>query len=342
MTAWTVGAFIVALVVIGYLFGSFDGGLDFLVATLVAAGVAVLVGRWLRGGAAAETDPGAFDERATKRAVRRGIARTALTAVVWVVLALIAADIVSSAWQTRGDRPEHFGDVVRHGFFVSHPGFRRPHSWGCCNTYFRTVSTMFTTEPKTASPISQPVELDFELDLRGRLDDRDLNLPVTGLDAATPASEREMAKLDRLPDAVATATAELRRPLNITEFYALLDRNRIDSSFDRSVAVYLQSQHIGGGMNSGRYFDNRVSWPTPALAGFQAWVKSLRGSDDDVLDPLGVPSKDELERIAADPQIYGFVLDQATPAVLRAVAVDPAVRDVSVGDVAVNLAAAGS
>jgi hypothetical protein len=340
-----VGAFLVALIGIGYLFGSFEGGLDFLIAIAASGAFAVLVELWLRRGERqdAAVEPGDFDERATKRAVRRGVVRTALTAIVWVVLALIGAGFLSSAWQTRGDRPEHFGDVVRHGFFVSHPGFRTTHSWGCCNTYFRSVSTMFTTEPKVASPLAQSVNLEFELDLRGRLDQDTLqDIPVTGVNVASQQTVVDRAALRDLPNGVvATAIAELRRPLDVASFYDLVERVGIsepDFGFG-DLSVFLQPQRNGERM-FGTYFDERVSWPSPAVAEFQAWVKTLRDSDDKVLDGLGLPPKRELERIAATPRIYGFVLDQATPEQLRRVATDPSVDRVSLGDVAYNLAAA--
>ena len=65
---------------------------------------------------------GVFDERATRRAVRRGVVRTALVAVVWIGVGLIGLNILLFAWQTRGDRNSHFGNVAVNGFFVSHPG----------------------------------------------------------------------------------------------------------------------------------------------------------------------------------------------------------------------------
>ena len=40
MTARALGAFLVAMIAIGYLLGSFEGGLDFLLAILVSAGFA--------------------------------------------------------------------------------------------------------------------------------------------------------------------------------------------------------------------------------------------------------------------------------------------------------------
>jgi hypothetical protein len=345
VTARTAGAFLVALIAIGYLFGSFDGGLDFLIAVLVSAGFAALVELWLQRGERRDAiAPGDFDERATKRAVRRGVVRTAFTAVVWVALALIGLSIVSSIWQTRGDRGDHFADVVGYGFLAARPGFGGSTPAGCCNTSLRTLEAWLTVDPKTAGPLEQSLQLWFELDLRGRLEEEVFSdLPPTGVDAALASFEPSGGSLADLPDGVvATAVVELRRPLDVSRFHQLLARHGIGAFETRDVAVYLQPYEPSSFDSTGDWPDQRVSWPNPAVAGFQSWVKMLRASDDKVLDRLGLPHVPELERIAATPRIHGFVLDQATPTRLRTFAADLSVKWVAVGDVAFNLSVDGS
>jgi hypothetical protein len=346
VTARAVGAWLVAMIAIGYLFGSFDGGRDFLFAVLVSAAFAALVELWLRRGERRDAvAPGDFDEKATKRAVRRGVVRTAFVAVVWVILGLTVVSVVSAAWQTRGDRGEHFADVVGYGFVAARPGFGTHGPAGCCNTDLRSLEAWQSVDPKTAGPLEQSVELRFELDLRGRLGDEVFSdLPPTGVDAALAAFDPEgESRLGELPDGVvATAVGELRRPLDVASFYRLLQRRGIGDFDSENVAVYVQPYERTEADMTGTWYDERVSWPNPALAGFQAWVKTLRSSDDEVLDRLGLPPVRDLEQIAAAPQIYGFVLDQASPARLRSLAADPAVEWVTVGDVAFNLSAAGS
>ena len=126
---------------------------------------------------------------------------------------------------------------------------------------------------------------------------------------------------------MATAVVELRRPLTVAEFHELLARRRVRAYGQTDVAVYLQSSERQFSESFGNSSDRRVSWPNPAVAGFQAWVKTLRSSDDKVLDGLGLPPTSELERIAAAPRIYGFVLDHATPGS------SPRVRGGSCGEV---------
>jgi hypothetical protein len=124
----------------------------------------------------------------------------------------------------------------------------------------------------------------------------------------------------------------------VSAVYDLLARHQITYPDSGGVAVYLQSMNatITRGP-SGTFADERVSWPNPAVAGFQSWVKHLRESDNNVLDGVGMPSVSVLRRIAERPKIYGFVLDHAPPRRLIQFLADPRVSMVRGGDVAFNL-----
>jgi hypothetical protein len=343
LIARATGAFVLVFVLLGYLFGDFNSDRDLLVAAAIAAVVAVLIAIWLRPGKHGEGEPGLFDERATRRAVRRGVIRTAFVAIVWVVGAFIFLTTASGLWQIRGDRRDHFAEVAGYGFFAAHPGFRWTGRGSCCNTDLRSSELSLTLDPKVASPLSQTSELKLHLDLRGRLRNPlyQASLPKTGIDATSfnPHKASLRKTLAALPaSVVATAIVELRRPLDVSAVYELLARHQITYPDSRVVAVYLQSMNATvTGSTSGTFADERVSWPNPAVAGFQSWVKHLRESDDDVLDGVGLPSVSVLRRIAERPKIYGFVLDHAPPRRLIQFLADPRVRMVRVGDVAFNL-----
>jgi hypothetical protein len=338
LIARATGAFVLVLVLFGYLFGDFNSDRDLLIAAAIAAVVAVLVAIWLRPGKHGDGDPGMFDERETRRAVRRGVIRTAFVAVVWVVAASLLLTIVSGLWQTRGDRRDHFAEVAGYGFFAAHPGFRWIGRGSCCNTDLRWSELLLTLDPRVASPLPQTFDLKLRLDLRGRLRDppHQTSLPKTGLDAVSFSPDKASLRrtLDALPaSVVATAIVELRRPLDVSSVYELLARHHIGGA-----AVYLQSMNAPiTGSTSGTFADERVSWPNPAVAGFQSWVKRLHESDNQVLDGVGLPSVSVLRRIAERPRIYGFVLDQASPRLLLQFLADPRVSMVRVGDVAFNL-----
>jgi hypothetical protein len=334
-----VGGFLVAFFVIGYFWGDFTRDRDLLIVALVALAIGVGVALWLRPGRRGEQGSDPFDPRATRRAVRRGVIRTGLAAVVWVVAVGLLASFASAAWQSRGDRREHFKDVATYGFFAGHPGFRWTGPASCCNTGLRSSELMLTLEPKVASPLAQTSELELRLDLRGRLEDPvfEADVPKTGVEAATAAfslvpKSRSQRLLAQLPaNVVATAVVELRRGVSVGEANALLAGHRT-----RSAAVYLEPRDYltRRAYHGGSFATRRVSWPNPAIAGFQAWFKLLRKSDDSVLNGLGLPSVVALRSIAERPRIYGFVLDRATRKQLLSFLGDPRVVSVAVGDVA--------
>jgi hypothetical protein len=329
------GAFFVTLIAISYLFGEFRSGTGFLVALLVSAIVAGAVAWWLRlESGHDDVEQGIFDERATRRAVRRGVARTALVAVVWVGLGLFVLGIASAVWQTRGDRDSHFGLVAGYGFFVSHPGFRLENGAPqCCSTSLRSVGVTIDAEPRTASPLTQRLDLTLKLNLRNRLVGGPLvmnDLPVTGVDVAQRTTS---AALRRLPSSVvATTVVEFGKPLRIADVYRLLGRHGLLGEYmTPDVALYLEPARVK--LAPGDPFALRVSWPNANIAQFQAWVKKLRSSDDAVLQDLSVPPVETLRAIAHDPRVYGVVLDDVTPQRLDGLFRDPSVTSVSVGDI---------
>ena len=339
-----VGAFLLALGILTYFLGPYTGATDLLVAVAVAAVVGLAVALWLRPSRSrGEGEAEVFDVRATRRAVRRGIFRSAVVAVVWVAVAGFVLELGSAAWQTRGGREQRLENLAVRTFAAAHPGFRRPDVNGS-GTSLRSLDLTLKAEPKTASPLVQPVEVKLHFDLRGRLTDYPLtDLPLTGVDVAAAAasftSKRQVRRvLDRLPAAVvATANVELRHPTTIAALFRLLTRQGITFPYTDDIAIYLEPE-FGRQRVSRRFADaQRVSWPSPSLAQFQDWVKTLHSSDDQVLDRLGLPPTRALRTIATRARVYGLVLDQATPARLRGFLADPAVRMVQLGDIAYNV-----
>ena len=346
--SYGVGAFIVTFAVLSYFLGTSNSNQEFLVNVAISAVVALLAGRWLgrdRKGAALEA--GEFDERATRRAVRRGVVRTALVAVVWVFLGAIVLGIASSAWQTRGNRSSHFGLVAGHGFQVGHPGYRN-YQWYCCNTGIRSLELSITGTPMTASPVPvTPLDLKLHLNLRDHLTTtRALDhLAKTGVDAALDATLLTKAqlrpRLAGLPDGlVATAIVELRAPTTISEFYRLLARHGIVWPDSADVPVFLQSADYPYPLAPNQRpvpSQDPSAGRQPSVAAFQTWVKSLHTSDNPTLGALHVPSLATLQQVAARPRIHAFVLDQASTSQLRTFLADPAVRTIKIGDTAYNL-----
>jgi len=352
VTARLLGVLVVVFLVGGYLFGPLDG-FDALILLGLALVAAIAVGLWLRPRTAVEPDEaGVLDERTMRRAVRRGVLRSGAVAFGYLGVALVAFELLvlaSSVWQERGDREVHFRDVALYGFAAGHAGFRSPSGVSCCNASLRSLEVALDTEPKTASLLAQPVHLKIRLDLRGRISGFPLaDLPETGVDIAaeSPARTKQdmSGELARLPaGVVATADVELRRGTPIAGVYGLLARHGLVFPETDQVAIYLEPQYPSENPFRHDFSDEtaRVSWPRPSIAQFQAWVKTLRPSDDEPLQRLELPPRRVLRAIGAHARVYGLVLDRARPRLLRGLLAEPAVRMVEVGDVAFDLGAAG-
>lgn len=64
-----------------------------------------------------------FDPKATRRAVRRGVARTAITVLAALLVLVLAATVGSGLIQRRGDREQHMTDVLGTAFKIYNPGY---------------------------------------------------------------------------------------------------------------------------------------------------------------------------------------------------------------------------
>jgi hypothetical protein len=270
--------------------------------------------------------------------------RTALAAVVWVFLGSVALSFASSFWQERGSREHHLDLVLKSGVAATLPGWNT-NGGGCCNVHFRSLEFFVSGTPIVASPLAQSRQFGLRVNLRGRLTNEAwLNeLPATGVDAAVSSAFDTSngalrTKLRRLPaGVVATAVIELRAGETVGAFYRLLTRHGIVYPNSSELHVYLQPDNGTPYAGSGNAYARRVSWPSPAVAGFQDWVKQLHHGDNGLLSDLQLPPVATLNTIAAHPRIYGFVLPHAAPRQLLRFLADVAVSTVRVGDIAYNL-----
>ncbi|HUR07046.1 MAG TPA: hypothetical protein VM347_31185 [Nonomuraea sp.] len=64
-----------------------------------------------------------FDPKATRRSVRRGLIRTAITVLAALVVLVLVATVGSSLIQQRGDRERRMTDVLGTAFKIYNPGY---------------------------------------------------------------------------------------------------------------------------------------------------------------------------------------------------------------------------
>ena len=301
-----------------------------------------------------------FDQHAARRAIWRGVVRTAVTGVLIVFVGWFILTLLSGFWQKRGDREERFQSVIGLGFLVAHPDWRGEPG-GCCNTDLTSLELFLDVQPQTAESLSPTTKAWLRLNILGRLViDSIPTLPATPIEHALsggrPSKAQTQALLAELPEPMrASAVVEFTTPLGAPEFAELL--RRIDvPSLSSSPPIFLESPYPP--------FDTdgpmpeigprrKLAWPNPQIASaaagegqleasdpltqFKAWAAMLRDGDDRNLGRLGLRPADEIKTLATDPKVHAFILTKASVEKLRALLDDPAVRSVNVADVAFDL-----
>jgi hypothetical protein len=307
-------------------------------------------------------DLSAFDERAARRAIRRGVIRTATTAVAIVIIVYWVLLGLSNLWQYHGDREQRFPIVAGLGFLVAHPGYEGS-GGGCCNTSLTSIELFLDVTPRTASELSPTTKAWLRLNLLGRVvRDSIPTLPATPIDFALrttlrPGKAQTRRVIDDLPRRmVATAVIELTRPGGASALEELLRRDRTlpEPSRFGFPPVFFEPLYDPDRLFGSRISGEPLTWPSPTTAAapgwgaqhlpetdsvtqFKRWARMLGDGDDRNLGRVGLPSSEQIKQVASRAKIYGFLLEKTSLESLRRLLADPEVRSVSLADVAFRL-----
>ncbi|WP_329429055.1 hypothetical protein OG339_08100 [Streptosporangium sp. NBC_01495] len=309
-----------------------------------------------------------FDPRRTRRAVRRGLFRTALRSAALLLGAALLLNAGTALLQTRGDRDQRMERVLGSAFLVAHPDYTS----GMSALDFGLTSMTLTVDADPVEPVPAPDEVTrrpgtaaFEItqNLLGQVTDGVYGLQtrlsgplgLTGERTGTREEARGQAEkvFGRLPASLlATAVVEFERPLTGEEF-AAFHRDRYEQDDPTAPAHTFLLSRASGGSTYGVPFgwqSHRFGSPAtgkeedydPAAEGakavgdFRRWVGELRDHDAENLLKLGVPLKN-LRAAATEGRIHGYVAAGETVEGLREILDDPRVRTVRLGDVAFDL-----
>jgi hypothetical protein len=309
-----------------------------------------------------EFDLPTFDERAAQRAIRRGVIRTAVSALVLLIVGYYVLLVAASLWQSHGDRKERFPIVAGLGFLVANPGYNGYPS-GCCNQDLTSIELFLDVAPRAASQLTPTTSAWLRLNILGRIViDSIPRLPVTPVDLGfrglgRPDKAQTRTVLGDLPRRmVATAIIEQTKPTTAPAFKRLLRRDGVAPQPGVGFAfppVAFEPLYDPLRL-AGRLSDEPLVWPNTETAGgpgwggkhlpradsvtqFKRWATMLRQSDDRNLGRLGLPSSQQIKAVAAQAEIHGFILEKASLKTLRRLLADPAVRSVKIVDVAFGL-----
>ncbi len=299
----------------------------------------------------------AFDKRAMRRAVRRGVIRTAFVGALWLVIASIVLGIAGQAALVGLGRRDHVQHVVAAGWQVAHPEFMLDLS-SDGNGIVHTT-TNYAAAPLGVQPVSASTKLSFSESLFGGVSRIDvepktaasqilLTFGLNGTDGASwRSAERKM--LGQLPKPVRVAAiVEFAQPLSYADYTAFAARTGAGVDVQGaplllSAAKDLESQSDGAYAVSGvcawapeyagRLLNLGFKNFDDPIGGFRAWVGSLHDSDRDALRKVGI-SLTTLRAAARAGLVHGVILHDTTAALLLKMLDDPAVGAVHPYDVA--------
>jgi hypothetical protein len=292
-----------------------------------------------------------FDPKTTRRAVRRGVVRTAITVLAALLVLVLAATVGSGLIQRRGDREQRMTDVLGTAFKIYNPAYDiEVRNWGATTP----LSMSFTVAARPMRAVGGFVEgyggvehvvtQDFfghvgRLPL-GTYAGTTLSMALMNVGTGIQPKEDSRKVLARLPEGLnALAVVEFAKPLTTDELAAFTARNKSDAD---KVVLERRPRSIPITWGGSTMWDRglmRGSDDEPIksdLANFRRWVGILKDYDDDNLHDFDL-SLARLRKAANDGLVYAYVDSLVTIGDLRKIIEDPLVRTVRVADVTYDL-----
>ncbi|MFI6320461.1 hypothetical protein ACIBG8_23205 [Nonomuraea sp. NPDC050556] len=275
-----------------------------------------------------------FDPKKTRRAVRRGVLRTALTSAL--ALAVVAVMLIGGLrlLQTRGDREERMEKVLGTALQIAKPAYHLDIE-PCCDVGPLSMSLRVSAQPIRAIGafnVGGGSTYEVRQNFFGRVEElpwaqlgnTDLTTMLANVGGTLQRRENIRKVLARLPqDMNALAVVELAQPM-------------ADQAFrDFLVQAGTGAERVAYEVRTGSV---PITWDfleETALSGFRAWVGELQDHDEPNLRRFDLDLA-RLRKAAKDGLAYAFVTDENV-ADLRKLIEDPRVRTVRLADLAFDL-----
>jgi hypothetical protein len=291
----------------------------------------------------------AFADRGTKRAIRRGLIRTALLAVVWLIVGWFLLSIAGAGIQGALGRRDQLSKVEGTAWQVAHPEFTVRDTTSSIGG-FRTAAGL-DVRPILANGPGPGGWVRFRENLFGGVsrDWPDPESPASNLLLALHQGGHDLAaqeakELRALPAPVrVAAVVDFAQPLDEAAYAAFLRDYPGDSSLAGAIALMSPGTSFGPNEHSFGISAGVYGWspflPGPErashytmLQAFRAWVAGLHDSDRPGLKLAGVDLS-LLRRVAREGREYGVLVSQATPGLLLKLLADPRVAAVHPYDI---------
>lgn len=298
----------------------------------------------------------AFDKHAMRRAVRRGVIRTAFVGALWLLLASFVVSLAGQVALSGLGRRDHVQRVVATGWQVAHPEFILAQS-SDGNGIVHTTAT-YTAVPLGVQPAPATTRLSFSESLFGGVS-RSHPDPMTaashllvrfGTDGTFGPSWRtaERKMLEQLPKPVRVAAiVQFAQPLSYADYIAFAAHSGAGEDLHGAPLLLNAAGDVDGHIDGldiltgvcawGAGYGNQPSlWAksfSDPIGAFRTWVGSLHDSDRDALRKVGV-SLTALRMAARAGLVHGVVVENTTAALLLRMLDDPTVGAVHPYDVA--------
>jgi hypothetical protein len=300
--------------------------------------------------ALAMPDLAIFGRRATRRAVVRGVLRTAVLALVLYVLFGLLGSVVGFTVYKATGRDDAFERVGIVGMSVAHPTL---------NTGTQSFGTQrfgwwrMTKTDSYVQPDGSLMQTDLRMDVLGRIT---VKSPLgSKLDQALfegRARPTQAAAFVRglPPSAVADAIVDFEAPLDNDALTALTADPRVAKLvlgqtmfYEDPFAGPRRAYRVDGNTtySDGAAPKRTVAWPTRTTYGypeFAKWTAALKQSDDANLARLGLPPSATLKRLGKASLVHGVYVEDATPGDLALLLANPRVRSITPVDVRLTIA----
>ncbi|MEV0202668.1 hypothetical protein [Nonomuraea sp. NPDC050691] len=291
-----------------------------------------------------------FDPKVTRRAVRRGVVRTASLVLAVLVAVALVATLGSAAVQKRGDRERRMWDVLGTAFKIYNPAYSIAVQ-DCCETTPLSMSLTVGARQRRAGGGFEGGDGGFYTitqDFFGRVGRLPLgNYANTRLSTSLAnvgtwlQSKEDMRKvLARLPESLnAMAVIELAKPMTPADFGAFghgCDGRMVYERRPGSVPITWDSTTYDRVLPGEDLDPPCEKVPAQDLQRFRHWVGMLRDYDEANLRRFDL-SLSRLRKAASDGLVYAYVDEMATIKDLRKLIEDPRVRTVRLADVTFDL-----
>lgn len=298
----------------------------------------------------------AFDEWAMRRAVRRGVIRTAFVGAAWLVFASVMLSLAGKAALSGLGREDHLLHVVAVGWQVAHPEFDLVQSGQGLGNVHATAT--FDALPRGVQSARAGTKLSFVESLFGGVSRSSSSLSTDASDVLAdfdnrPANDTwrtdERTLLEQLPKPVRVAAiVQFARPLSYADYTAFAVRDGVEGDLHWAplllgAAGDIESHGDGANLLTGicawspvyafRLVHPGTRGSEDPIAGFRSWVGSLHDSDRDALAKVGV-SLAKLRATARAGLVHGVIISRTTAPLLLKLLDDPAVSAVHPYDVA--------